>query len=862
MILKRITAIILLNILIFMLFSITCSADNTFYAVENSNEIINRMQFNDVDVLGRDYWARDAVYTMTALGIIEGYGGSYFLPLSPVTRAEALTIIFRALSLENEADAYAEALSYERKNDPGTINNTDTWADGYIRLAYEYGLITKNQYDNAIRFDQDGLLEGEFNKTAAATRQEVAFWIAKLLKLTPAEGRSYINLNKFVDADFVDKDIAPYFDAVLNANIISGSNGYLNPQNSITRAEMTQILKNITPRILNSRGMAEYTGEIAPGTDKFNINVIRSSGIKDIITIRDGAVQLSKGLAVIGSGQIGGAELLSIGQKINYYVNNQNQVIFAKIIKEQTENTTNSSESYITSGIVQSINSSGRIITLYDESGKINPELYRKFALANLYELKILNNGAAAALNDIFPQDKVFLKVVNGQVEEISFSKVAESVFGTVTSKNYNYIYVLRDDGVTHRFVSKSSSALYKENKEISLSDIAVGSRVRITSTKVSDEEYAINTLVLQTDFSIGNLYKAVISSYDSVNSKLIVKELFKFSSGNWIYTPYKGFVTFQVDAFPDVYYDNEPITVGMINNYPGKEIYIAVKPGLDGEETVAFARINSLGNDEYSIYNGKMRSMDTKSRTLKLQRYSYEFLIGKGTLLIKNGMMIALNDISSNDDLYVAAMMSSDRMRNNTLVVYVDNSSETLGKYELIHGRVVTYTAGKSMVVEISRVYYLNQPDYTYYSRSKTFDLNSDTRILDNDGVVNNRNIGSFLSNGLNRFYANILVYDGTAVVISLGERPDYTLTAQVGSVSKENGNVTAFNMYNIKEYRDGQQQRDYIENQPLKVAKSTIYLKNGRVVLASDIEAGDTFTAFYEPVLGGKVALIINVN
>jgi hypothetical protein len=67
---------------------------------------------------------------------------------------------------------------------------------------------------------------------------------------------------------------------------------------------------------------------------------------------------------------------------------------------------------------------------------------------------------------------------------------------------------------------------------------------------------------------------------------------------------------------------------------------------------------------------------------------------------------------------------------------------------------------------------------------------------------------------------------------------------------------------MYNIKEYRDGQQQRDYIENQPLKVAKSTIYLKNGRVVLASDIEAGDTFTAFYEPVLGGKVALIINVN
>ncbi|WHH57375.1 S-layer homology domain-containing protein [Petroclostridium sp. X23] len=95
--------------------------------------------FNDVDVEDSDY---EYIKQAVEKGIITGTSNGFFSPGDPLTRAQAITILIRALGFENKAPTpgYYTSFSDDRK--------IPEWAKDCIYVASEFGLVTGDEYNN------------------------------------------------------------------------------------------------------------------------------------------------------------------------------------------------------------------------------------------------------------------------------------------------------------------------------------------------------------------------------------------------------------------------------------------------------------------------------------------------------------------------------------------------------------------------------------------------------------------------------------------------------------------------------------------------------------------------------------------
>lgn len=104
------------------------------------NKVAEVSVFKDVDIGDPDYeYIKEAV----AKGIISGESKDYFRPGNPLTRAEAVAILIRALGFEGNAPTpgYYTMFSDDRE--------IPSWARDSIYVAKETGLITGDEYNRA-----------------------------------------------------------------------------------------------------------------------------------------------------------------------------------------------------------------------------------------------------------------------------------------------------------------------------------------------------------------------------------------------------------------------------------------------------------------------------------------------------------------------------------------------------------------------------------------------------------------------------------------------------------------------------------------------------------------------------------------
>lgn len=135
--------------------------------------------FKDVEKVA---WAKEAIASLAAKGIINGVDGSNFAPAKPVTRAEFVTMLVRALNL-NASGAI------------GKFNDVKqgVWYSGSIAAAVQAGIVK-------------GSGSGKFEPGREITREEMAIMIVNALKgqLQPIDKNA--TLQKFADKS----KIAPY----------------------------------------------------------------------------------------------------------------------------------------------------------------------------------------------------------------------------------------------------------------------------------------------------------------------------------------------------------------------------------------------------------------------------------------------------------------------------------------------------------------------------------------------------------------------------------------------------------------------------------------------------------------------------
>ena len=128
-----------------MMFQFAVKAETVYTSQRNFHNKIKEISFTDVALAPVDNWSSNAIYVMASLGAIKGYEGNFDLK-SPVKNHEAMAVLFRTAGLEKEAEELRQSVADFKIQNPGVYNDVDSWADGYMRLAVNKGLINVNEF--------------------------------------------------------------------------------------------------------------------------------------------------------------------------------------------------------------------------------------------------------------------------------------------------------------------------------------------------------------------------------------------------------------------------------------------------------------------------------------------------------------------------------------------------------------------------------------------------------------------------------------------------------------------------------------------------------------------------------------------
>lgn len=164
-------------------------------------------------------YAREAISRLHASGIMQGTTATAFSPKRPVTRAEFITVLMRALGITPASSTIPAYTDVPRS----------TWYYGAIQAATELGLT-------------NGLGNGTFQPDQALTRQEAAVWLGKTLKQAIPAASS---LSTYRDNSSIAAWASPYVTAISALGLMQGSEGLFHPAQSITRQETAVIFDRL-----------------------------------------------------------------------------------------------------------------------------------------------------------------------------------------------------------------------------------------------------------------------------------------------------------------------------------------------------------------------------------------------------------------------------------------------------------------------------------------------------------------------------------------------------------------------------------------------------------------------------------------
>ncbi len=236
---KRITS----AVLCLMLFaSSAAEAEQVFGGSDDFQSTINEISYTDMGYLPVDNWSNTAVFTVSALGIMNGFEGN-FDPYSDITAVEAMAILFRCAGLENQAGQLKAVVDGQKAQNPALYNNVVSWADGYMRLAVDKKLITVEQYMENMDAAYPDNITLSFKKDSPLLKSELIKWTVKAFEIPLAEKENEILA--FTDKDSFREEDKLYFETALRHGIVKGSGSELAPYVTLTREQAAQIFFNI-----------------------------------------------------------------------------------------------------------------------------------------------------------------------------------------------------------------------------------------------------------------------------------------------------------------------------------------------------------------------------------------------------------------------------------------------------------------------------------------------------------------------------------------------------------------------------------------------------------------------------------------
>lgn len=178
----------------------------------------------------KNHWAKSYVSEMYFDGVLAGATGSdgklYYRPDDSMTRQEFVVALMRFMKVD-PTGYHSVELPF------ADTDHIASWAQDAMKAAYALGYVGGSS--------SNGKLYG--NPTSTISRQEAMVILARSQNLTEATDSTA--LSRFSDAGLVANWAAESLAAMIERNIIGGSNGKLNPTGNVTRAQVAKMLYSL-----------------------------------------------------------------------------------------------------------------------------------------------------------------------------------------------------------------------------------------------------------------------------------------------------------------------------------------------------------------------------------------------------------------------------------------------------------------------------------------------------------------------------------------------------------------------------------------------------------------------------------------
>lgn len=797
-------------------------SDIIYYGLSNGAEKIATINFSDILMQGENYWAKPAIYEITALDVMSGLPGVVFSPSTQITNEQAIATVLNALGKKDEVEK---------------IKSVSTnWSDKYIKYGMNNGIITEKVV--MTKKDTGNNLEamknrGVYIRDNAITREEIASLVVRAFSIPiSSEDKKPID---FFDKAQIDPQRVSHVDAVSMAGIMVGTDGNMfNPKAGLTRAEFAQILKNCESYLLNNLGMVKKTGFV-DGASATNINMTDEDGnsIEIKLTGMD--------IPVLRRGNLTDKYSISSGDEVELFINTTREVKFIRVIDEGISGSsdTTKGESRSKQGIVVGNSPYFYQISIKDKNGNVENYTYGKWTV-------VYKDSKETTSSDILQGDTVYLEFDEiGDIVEIRAVTNSVITYGTIIKTDDSVLTIEMDDGSLKKY-SVARIPVYKNGIETSAKNLQNGEYAKISSS--SGELIKIEIVI--DERTIENLYKGTISSINLIQNRMIIMSPEKFANGKWT-TAEDSFITLPIDDNIRVVFNGVNISKNELGQKQvGKYAYIATREDTKELEKIKSITIGTEEREETAV--GEIRTYNENSY-IKIYDESTKFYIDEGTIFVVNDKIVENPNLDSGDRVSITAALDDEEYFAK-VVRTVKQEEER--EVEVYSGKIKYIDESEELTITSNARF---EDDEWYETKSKqiVFTITSETRIFSDSIPIALRDFTDEGTTSYKNKPINVIAYGDEIIslnMIELGDTPD-VIRASVSGVNGDTFNIKDAEYYDFEE-------EDWLEdeNMTITVGNATAITKNGQYAKIKDIEKNQE-AVIIKPS-GSNTASIILLN
>ncbi|WP_018751124.1 S-layer homology domain-containing protein [Paenibacillus sanguinis] len=201
----------------------------TFMAEHFSYYTILEYDKSFVDL--REHWAEQAVKGLAAKHIVTGVDDRHYAPNRGITRAEFVTLIVRAVTVQQAADGQTVEMNAAQANAFRDVSSDRYYAQP-VAQAVKLGIVTG--------------YNGAFRPNESITREEAVVALVRAAEVMEAAARAEGGkAPSFADASQISAWATEAVGCAFTQGWIQGDGSRFNPKNAVTRAEVAVMVERL-----------------------------------------------------------------------------------------------------------------------------------------------------------------------------------------------------------------------------------------------------------------------------------------------------------------------------------------------------------------------------------------------------------------------------------------------------------------------------------------------------------------------------------------------------------------------------------------------------------------------------------------